>query len=92
MKQKTEPKSKLFLIPQKTACRVEKLLPTDFTPEEKLNLFSASLMEFVVRMLIEKMFFHHLHIPQDLLLSLVNNLIQTVTSEREKKVNINLYQ
>ena len=54
----------------------------------KQNNFSAAFVEFVGRILIEKMFFQNLHIPQDLLLSVVNNLIQSVAPEQKTKVDV----
>ena len=52
------------------------------------NNYSAAFVEFVGRILIEKLFFQKLHIPQDLLLSVVNNLIQTVAPEQKNKVDV----
>lgn len=55
---------------------------------EKQNNFSTVFVEFAGRILIEKMFFQNLHIPQDLLLSVVNNVIQTVAPEQTTKVDV----
>jgi hypothetical protein len=57
----------------------------DSAKAEKQNCFSAAFVEFVGRILIEKMFFQNLHVPQDLLLSVVNNLIQTVAPEQKTR-------
>nr|WP_314628497.1 cadherin-like domain-containing protein [uncultured Noviherbaspirillum sp.] len=62
----------------------------DSSNAEKQNSFSAAFVEFIGRILIEKMFFQNLHIPQDVLLSVVNNLIRTVAPEQTS--NVDVYQ
>ena len=67
---------------------VPTLKNTHSSEAEKQNSFSAAFVEFVGRILIEKMFFQNLHIPQDLLLSVVNNVIQAVAPEQKTKVDV----
>ena len=61
---------------------------TDAGAAEKQNERSAALVELVGRVLIEKLFFQHLQLPQDVLLSLMNNVIRTVVPEQKTKIDL----
>jgi hypothetical protein len=74
--------------PGNRAASAPTLRSTDAGAAEQQNERSAALVELVGRVLIEKLFFQHLHIPQDVLLSLMNNVIQTVAPEQKKKIDL----
>ena len=74
--------------PGNRAASAPTLRSTDAGMAEKQNERSAALVELVGRVLIEKLFFQHLHIPQDVLLSLMNNVIQTVAPEQKTKIDL----
>ena len=74
--------------PANRAASAPTLRSTDAGAAEKQNERSAALVELVGRVLIEKLFFQHLHIPQDVLLSLMNNVIRTVVPEQKTKIDL----
>lgn len=55
---------------------------------QRLNTLSADLVGFVSRLLIEQTFFQNHHIPQDLLLYLVNDLIQILVPKKKETVSV----
>lgn len=49
---------------------------------------ATEFVEFFGRILIEKVFFQNLHVPQDLLLTLANNVIRAVSPTRKTRVDM----
>ena len=80
--------AKVATAPGNRAASAPTLRSTDAGTAEKQNERSAALVELVGRVLIEKLFFQHLHIPQDVLLSLMNNVIQTVAPKQKTKIDL----
>ncbi len=54
----------------------------------RLNGLSADLVEFISRVLIERVFFQNTYIPPELLLHLSNDLIRTLVPEKKETLNM----
>ncbi|MDQ2993529.1 MAG: hypothetical protein M3R00_01070 [Pseudomonadota bacterium] len=55
---------------------------------QPVNVFTASIVEFVSRSLIDKAFFQNANISQTSLLYLANELIRMVRDDKKKKMNV----